>query len=161
MKSWSSKKFSVHSWPLHIMAPDPRGPWGHNFKMPSRSSGILAISLPWLSPRFPQDNPRCGEPLPLLPLCLAFCLSQLHSPVLQEAALPPVLQEAFPHHSGPCCTTISAAELLISPTTWSAKVTLCFYSPFPMYFRERLWPMQSANLVGNTFLHGYTKVGIR
>lgn len=30
-----------------------------------------------------------------------------------------------------------------------------------MYFREeRLWPMKSANLAGDTFLHGYTKVGI-
>lgn len=64
--------------------------------MPSKSSGILAISLPWLSPRFPQDNPRCGEPLPLLPLCLAFCLSQLHSPVLQEAALPPSYRKRSP-----------------------------------------------------------------
>lgn len=37
-----------------------------NFEIPSKSSGVLAVSLPWLSPRFPQDSPRCGEPFPLL-----------------------------------------------------------------------------------------------
>lgn len=124
MKSQSSKKFSVHSWSLQIMAPDPREP----FEIPSKSFGVLAISLPWLSPWFLQDSPRCGEPLPLLPLCLAFCLSQLHSPILQEAS---------PHHSGPFCTTISTPELLIPLPLGLQKILCAFILLFPCILERK------------------------